>query len=222
MRSRAALRRYAIDDRLEVDADPEKEKNRKIVLQSIQDHVFWNNLDDLRQVLGLLHEEQVKSESGKAHIGYVIIRWHKIEHHLRSLQHRVTFTPGQKLDALFSNRINRAGNPCSSIWETRFNKQVMDIHWAAYHLDPAHQPIAMTQATQANVLRYMLKTVIGNAENVSYVLAFSRLNNKMNRLILPMRYGPKRKNLFCFGRWPLLLLLSKSQFCYLLSTLTSI
>lgn len=67
LRSKAALRRYAIDDRLEVAADPEKEKNRKLVLQSIQDHVFWNNLDDLRQVLGLLHEEQVKSESGSSY-----------------------------------------------------------------------------------------------------------------------------------------------------------
>lgn len=164
MRSKAVLCRYVTDDRLEVDADPEKEKNRKLVLQSIQDHVFWNNLDDLRQVLGLLHEEQVKSESGKAHIGYVIVRWHKIEHHLRSLQHHATFTPGQKLDALFSDRTNRAGNLCSSIWGIRFNKQVMDIHWAAYHLDPDHQPIAMTPTTQANVLRYMLKTITGDAE----------------------------------------------------------
>lgn len=40
----------------------------------------------------------------------------------------------------------------------------MDIHWAAYHLDPDHQPIAMTPISQANVLRYMLKTVAGDAE----------------------------------------------------------
>lgn len=53
---------------------------------------------------------------------------------------------------------------CRSLWETRFNKQVMDIHWAAYHLDPDHQPIAMTPISQANVLRYMLKIVAGDAE----------------------------------------------------------
>lgn len=40
----------------------------------------------------------------------------------------------------------------------------MDIHWAAYHLDPDHQPIAMTPISQVNVLRYMLKTVAGDAE----------------------------------------------------------
>lgn len=61
MRNKAALRRYAIGDDLEIDADPEKEKNRKLILQSIEDHVFWNNLDDLRQTLGLLHEEQIKT-----------------------------------------------------------------------------------------------------------------------------------------------------------------
>lgn len=73
---------------------------------------------------------------------------------------------------MFSNRINRAGNHCSSLWEMRFNKQVMDIHWAAYHLDPDHQPIAMTPATQANVLRYMLKTVIGDAEKRELRISF--------------------------------------------------
>lgn len=97
-------------------------------------------------------------------MGYVIARWHMIEHHLRPLQNRATFGPSRKHDALFSNHINRPSNLCRSLWETRFNKQVMDIHWAAYHLDPDHQPIAMTPISQANILRYMLKTVGGDAE----------------------------------------------------------
>lgn len=48
------------------------------------------------------------------------------------------FTSDQKLDALFFNCINRVKNLCPSIWETQFNKQVIDIYWATYYLNPNH------------------------------------------------------------------------------------
>lgn len=48
----------------------------------------------------------------------------------------------------------------------------MDIHWAAYHLDPNHQPIAMTRATQANGLRYILKSVVGDLEKRELRISF--------------------------------------------------
>lgn len=37
-----------MDDCLEINTDLEKKNNLKLVLQSIKDHIFWNNLDDLR------------------------------------------------------------------------------------------------------------------------------------------------------------------------------
>ena len=48
----------------------------------------------------------------------------------------------------------------------------MDIHLAAYNLDLDHQAIAMTLATQANILRYILKIIIGNTEKCKLSISF--------------------------------------------------
>lgn len=38
------------------------------------DHVFWNALEDLNLILGLIHEEQVQFEGGMSHFSLVVTR----------------------------------------------------------------------------------------------------------------------------------------------------
>lgn len=54
----------------------------------------------------------------------------------------------------------------------QFNKQIIDIYWAAYYWYLNHQPIAITPATQANMLKYILKFVIGNLEKRKLHISF--------------------------------------------------
>lgn len=48
----------------------------------------------------------------------------------------------------------------------------MDIYWAVYYLDLNHHPIAMTSAMQANILRYILKSVIEDVKKCKLRISF--------------------------------------------------
>jgi hypothetical protein len=136
IRSKIALKAYAIDNTKGLDAS-------EFIKTQLLDHRFWNNLEDVKEVLQLIHEQQKMSESNRAHLGYVVTRWKKIADHLRQLIARTNYPHADRIRTIFTPRPNAKGD-LIHLWNDRFNKQVTDIHFAAYHLDPANQHIAAT------------------------------------------------------------------------------
>ena len=74
LKSRQALKEWAIYDRLEIPADEEKTKLQKAVIASLLDHDFWQDLEELEIIIGYIHEQQLMSESGKSHIEHIASR----------------------------------------------------------------------------------------------------------------------------------------------------
>ena len=144
LKSRQALKEWAIYDKLEIPADEEKTKLQKAVIASLLDHDFWQDLEELEIIIGYIHEQQLMSESGKSHIGHIASRWKGIKDYLQSLLSRPGFRASQHLHQIFAPRVHRSGKPRLSVWDERLKKQVMDIHWAAYYLDPSTHNEEMT------------------------------------------------------------------------------
>lgn len=86
----------------------------------------------------VIHEKQKMSESGKAYLGYVIIRWKIIETYLRSFRTQAGFPAAEAIADIFLNVATHTstGCPCPAVFQSRFEKQILDIHWVAYHLAP--------------------------------------------------------------------------------------
>lgn len=101
-------------------------------------HQFWNDLSDILLVMEVIHEKQKMSESGKAYLGYVIKRWKIIETYLRSFRTQAGFPAAEAIADIFLNVATHAstGCPCPAVFQSRFEKQILDIHWVAYHLAP--------------------------------------------------------------------------------------
>ncbi len=118
---------------------------------------FWHDLEDVLVVLSLVREEQKQLESSKSNLGHVVHRWKRIKTHLRNLHPRYEHHNGNVND-LFSPRINERGKQLKSWWNLRIEKQVLDIHWVAYHLDPVNHSISLG-LEQTCVLRFPCKYV---------------------------------------------------------------
>ena len=67
IRSKDALRKYIIDDRI----DKITAIDRKII-NILRDGVFWTKIEDLKLILEFVYEKQIILESGKAHLNYVL------------------------------------------------------------------------------------------------------------------------------------------------------
>lgn len=85
LRSKDALRRYGTRDDLDHEKSEEGKGNHVRMMETIIDPNFWHDLEDMIEILKPLHDCQVMSESGDAHLGYVVKRWKTIEIHLCSL-----------------------------------------------------------------------------------------------------------------------------------------
>ena len=94
-----------------------------ILEKIITDHVFWANLSSLEQILRPIHEAQKMSESDGSILSKVIPRWMKLEAELRQL--------GILLPSLIGG-ITQAGG----VFRERSKKQITDVHYAAWLLDP--------------------------------------------------------------------------------------
>lgn len=127
-RNKESLRQYAIDVRCDIN-------NR--VQEIILNRTFWADLEDMREIISVIYEAQKKSESDKSHLGYVAARWLEIRDHLIGIARR---QPGAEV--------------LLPIFEKRMNRQVRDIHWAAYYLNPINVGAPTTIARQNAVLRY--------------------------------------------------------------------
>ena len=107
----------------------------------------------------LISEQQKMSEATKAHIGRVVPRWQAIEAHIRGLIRRPGYAPGPALTELFRPRFEN-GKHLKSLWQVRTEAQVLDIHWAAYHLDPANHMVALDENTLPRVMNFIKKYVV--------------------------------------------------------------
>lgn len=137
-RSKEALRHYSVRNDLDISggAEGRNMSNHHQVLRNIADHRLWDDIEDLLEILKKLHKCQVMSESSHAHLGLVVQRWHDIENHLRSLKNRPGFARSTEIESIFQPRIDKKGRQNKSVWKTQYEKQVIDIHFVAYHLDP--------------------------------------------------------------------------------------
>lgn len=141
LRSQMALRLWSVHDQV-ADGVDERGLNQQAVINAVMTHQSWNDLSDVLLVMEVIHEQQKMSESGKAHLGYVIKRWKTIETHLRSFRTRAGFSAIEAVGNIFLDGAThtKTGRPRPAVFQSRFEKQILDIHWVAYHLDPrSHQ-----------------------------------------------------------------------------------
>ena len=101
IRSKDALRRYGTIDDLDYEKSDEGKRSHSKMMQNITDRSFWHDLEDRIEILKPLHDCQVMSESGDAHLGYVAQRWKTIELPLRALHHRAGFDRSQAAGNIF-------------------------------------------------------------------------------------------------------------------------
>jgi len=94
-----------------------------ILEEIIVDHTFWANLSSLEQILRPIHEAQKMSESDSSTLSKVIPRWMKLEAELQQLS---------RLFPLLLGGITQPGG----VFRERTEKQITNIHYAAWLLDP--------------------------------------------------------------------------------------
>lgn len=103
-------------------------------------HQSWNDLSNVLLLIEVIHEQQKMSESGKAHLGYAIKRWKTIETNLRSFRTRPGFSAVEVIVDIFLDgaTYTRTGRPCPAVFQSRFEKQILNIYWVVYHLNPQY------------------------------------------------------------------------------------
>jgi hypothetical protein len=108
-RSMDALKRFA--------RDTQNECENAEILEALTDILYWNDVDELLDILLPINEAQIMSESSKGNLSQVYERWGKIRDHL-ALQEQAT------------SLLNE--------YDDRVEKQTSDIHLLAFHLNPAN------------------------------------------------------------------------------------
>jgi Protein of unknown function (DUF 659)/hAT family C-terminal dimerisation region len=111
-RSREALRQF----RRTKDNDCKDQA----VLDAITDAGFWEDVDELLDILKPIHNHQIMSESSRGHLGQVRTRWLQIREDLEAHDHY-----DDLLDA----------------FDKRIVEQLSEIHTTAYFLDPANTEV---------------------------------------------------------------------------------
>jgi hypothetical protein len=77
LRCREALQAYEDDPRVR------KDSNLQMTIKPTRQ--FFQRLEDIVAILGMIYEGQKASESSACHAGTVVPRWRSIEKHLRSI-----------------------------------------------------------------------------------------------------------------------------------------
>jgi hypothetical protein len=111
-RSREALRQF----RRAKDNDCKDQA----VLDAIIDAGFWEDVDELLDILKPIHNHQIMSESSRGHLGQVRTRWLQIRQDLETHEH---------YDDLLD------------VFDKRIVEQLSEIHTTAYFLDPANTEV---------------------------------------------------------------------------------
>ena len=147
-RSKDALKAYAIDTRSSLTfSKTPNSQSKTSVKEWLLSHAFWNNIDDMLEVLTPLHEAQKTSEADNAHLGHVSDRWLTMKVVLQELYDRNPL-PG----------LHDVIKP-DGIWAELYHQQTTDIHWVAHALDPAHAADQLLPSTQIQVLTFMRRYI---------------------------------------------------------------
>jgi hypothetical protein len=135
--SKEALRSFAFRDDVDFSLKP-------VLLQ----HSFWAAITELLELLEPIHTAQKMSEDNKATIGYVYSRWIAVEAHLQKFANSNRFIAADiksYLETTPSDNIQLTGIDKKN-WTRRRNKQLLDIHTAAYFLQPSNCQAPMTDS----------------------------------------------------------------------------
>ena len=128
-KNKEAFKAYVRDDRTQLEHE---------VSQLLCSRDFWNNVEELRDLILPIHKVQVQSESTDAHLGLVVSRWLTIRNHLERIVDQQPSLPD--LLQLFAKRMDR---------------QVLALHWTAYFLTPANVGVTTTVEQQNMVIEYL-------------------------------------------------------------------
>jgi hypothetical protein len=104
-----ALKKFARDNQNECE-------NAEI-LETLLNILYWNDVDELLNILIPINEAQVMSESSKGNLSQVYERWSKI---------RDYFITQEQSTSLLNE------------YDIRVAKQISDIHFITFYLNPAN------------------------------------------------------------------------------------
>ena len=141
---KTALQHWATDNDRLIENDKHRKAQQKTVETILLDRKsFWLDLDDTIDALGLIHEAHKRSGAEGASVAHVCNRWKKIKGHLDGLNNKDLWKP--RLKGLFTNRPHpkEPSTQLPPIWNVCFERQVVDIHVFAYHMEPVYKPRAM-------------------------------------------------------------------------------
>jgi hypothetical protein len=96
------------------------------IANKIRSYEFWGLLDELIDLLGPIDEAIRMSESGKSNLSKVVERWLDIRSQLSKVSSRYMQFKVEVTHFL------------ANIMPYRQQKQLTDLHWAAFILDPTH------------------------------------------------------------------------------------
>ncbi|CRG84903.1 similar to zinc finger, BED-type containing 4 [Talaromyces islandicus] len=105
----------------------------KVVLRSMD---FWDTVSQILYILKPIHEAIKASESVASHAGYVLQRWFDAMRHLEACSMSKEF--GDDLTHYMASKFH-----------DRMRRQVQDLHWAAYYLNPLRTTDTMPGTLQA-------------------------------------------------------------------------
>src|SRR5579859_2016235 len=130
LKSKDALKRYASD----YGDLPESQRIKQSALDVIRSREFWVQLESIRELLQPLDEHLKMSESGKSHLGQVLLRWMGILEHLETRR---------KTD--FAVELGDFMSPGNGTFALRYQRQIKPIHVAAYYLLPETRTKTITE-----------------------------------------------------------------------------
>lgn len=118
-----ALMSWCHDPQSEALLEGDGLKQVKEIKEILQQAQFWQRLNVLSRLLKPIHEQQIKSEAGKAHSGGVYLRSESIRAHLQRIMDDKDFPDEEEV--------------FWSIYKRRQNQQLKDVHLLAFYLTPA-------------------------------------------------------------------------------------
>lgn len=116
------------------------------ILNDFFDSNFWNDLKDLLTVLKFIHDHQKMSESNKATVDQVYVKWIEIQKHLtRCIAHNRHENAIQKF--------------LKTLFDIRFNIQMHTMHRVVYYLHSFRVKESLKQQMMTEIVVFMKQYV---------------------------------------------------------------
>ena len=142
--SKAALREYA--DRNDIEF---------AFKHQLQRGDFWFWISELLDLFEPIHRVQTMSEANRANISYVYQRWAEVELHLKKIANSNSlYATDVKVyfNTVFTNSVKLEGIDKKN-WTRRCEKQLLDLHIAAYFLHPDKYKAELTLDQQKRLVK---------------------------------------------------------------------